>query len=222
MDKLSPVLKETFRLLGVKEPDYELLQKAEEIHTHLKKICMPKTLSAGTELILADNSVCIGGYTTESKNLYGLLKNSSYVYVMASTLGYQADRYISELQLKDMSDAVIADACASAMADILCDEEEGRIVASLDESEFMTMRFSPGYGDVPLDMSEAILNILNAQKRAGITMTASSMLLPVKSVTAVIGISDKKQNRFKSCSCCSIRETCIYRKRGDICGTGNK
>ena len=80
------------------------------------------------------------------------------------------------------------------------------------------MRFSPGYGDLPLEVSDKLLDALNAKKEIGINMTKSFMLVPVKSVTAIIGISDRKESRGRNCSLCSISEVCKYRKGGVFCG----
>jgi 5-methyltetrahydrofolate--homocysteine methyltransferase len=100
--------------------------------------------------------------------------------------------------------------------------EEASEAKKLSENEYLTMRFSPGYGDVPLIASEGILEILNAKKRIGMGLTESSMLIPIKSVTAFIGISDRKEHRGLSCDSCSIADRCLYRKRGDFCGIRNK
>ena len=117
-----------------------------------------------------------------------------------------------------MLDAVILDACASVLIDKVCDEAESGIIETLKENEFLTMRFSPGYGDVPLETSSDLIDILQATKRIGLSLTKSHMLVPTKSVTAIIGISSQKENRQKSCGACNLVKTCAYRKRGEQCG----
>ncbi len=52
-------------------------------------------------------------------------------------------------------------------------------------------RFSPGYGDCPLSAQRSIVNsVLNATRLIGLTVTPTSLLIPTKSVTAVIGLFD--------------------------------
>ena len=46
-------------------------------------------------------------------------------------------------------------------------------------------RRSPGYGDIPLEMSREILEKLDATKRLGVSLTDSLLLVPSKSVTAI-------------------------------------
>ncbi|MEG1642284.1 MAG: vitamin B12 dependent-methionine synthase activation domain-containing protein [Synergistaceae bacterium] len=213
------VLKETLRLLHItSNQDKELLSKIEEAEKKLKQIIKPQTLSKRVEISLSDDVISLSGHKFASKDLSKLLSHCKTCIIMVTTLGYDTDKYITKLQLNDMAEAVITDAIASAMADSLCDCEEARIARTLNKNEYMTMRFSPGYGDVPLAVSEIIIDFLQANKRAGISLTKSMMLLPVKSVTAIIGISDRKEKRQKSCDICSISENCIYKKRGEICG----
>ena len=50
-------------------------------------------------------------------------------------------------------------------------------------------------------------------------MTESLLLNPVKSVTAVIGLSDRPQMaRIRGCAYCQMRERCTLRKGGKHCG----
>ena len=51
-----------------------------------------------------------------------------------------------------------------------------------------TRRYSPGYGDLPLSVQPALLDALDAGRRLGVTLTESLLMVPMKSVTAVVGI----------------------------------
>ena len=53
----------------------------------------------------------------------------------------------------------------------------------------------------------------------GLAVTESLLLNPVKSVTAVIGLSDRPQMaRIRGCAYCQMRERCTLRKGGKHCG----
>ncbi|MGI6442702.1 MAG: hypothetical protein GXZ13_00685 [Synergistaceae bacterium] len=218
------VLKETLRLLSMQKQtaDVTFLNKVEELYEKLIASAAPKSLSARVPVTIKNDTVKFASYTVNSESLAKLLKNCSFCLLIATTLGSNVDTLISRTQIEDMSDAVILDALASSLADLLCDMEEASEAKKLSENEYLTMRFSPGYGDVPLIASEGILEILNAKKRIGMGLTESSMLIPIKSVTAFIGISDRKEHRGLSCDSCSIADRCLYRKRGDFCGIRNK
>ena len=84
---------------------------------------------------------------------------------------------------------------------------------------FFTDRFSPGYGDLPLDLQPALCAALDTPRRLGLYVTPSLLLNPVKSVTAVIGLSERPQPaRVRGCAYCQMREHCPYRKGGTHCG----
>ena len=64
----------------------------------------------------------------------------------------------------------------------------------------MTPRFSPGYGDLPIELQRDFLTLLDASRKIGLTATESSMLVPSKSITALIGIrSDQKEITYHPC-----------------------
>ena len=82
-------------------------------------------------------------------------------------------------------------------------------------------RFSPGYGDLPLSAQPALLKALDANRRLGIAVTSTNMLVPVKSVTAVLGLFEKPADggeaRVDACAICRLRDGCELRKRGVTC-----
>lgn len=147
-----------------------------------------------------------------------LLENSDECIFMAATLGIGIDARLRSLSVTNMSDAVIFDACASSAIENVCDnymraleEEYGK------KGLYLTDRFSPGYGDMPIENQKYITETLNTQKRIGLCLNSSMTLQPVKSVTALIGISHNKEKRRGECESCSIKEGCAFRLRGEVC-----
>ena len=79
------------------------------------------------------------------------------------------------------------------MVDLFCDEVmKNEMAEILAPNEFLTSRFSPGYGDLKLSVVEDVITILNATKRIGLSFTKSFMMTPVKSVTAFTGIARRE------------------------------
>lgn len=115
-----------------------------------------------------------------SKNLLGCRR----VCILAVTLGSETDRLIMKLSKISPAEAFITDAIASAMAESLCDRVEGLILDGIPHRP----RFSPGYGDLPLDIQAPLLSFLNAEKTAGIALSKSLLMSPSKSITAIIGM----------------------------------
>ena len=138
--------------------------------------------------------------------------------LLACTLGARFDLTLNAAQVRDMARAVILDAVGSALVERGCDEAEAELSARFP-GRYLTDRFSPGYGDLPLDLQGDICAVLDASRRLGLTVTESLLLNPVKSVTAVIGVSDRPQMaRVRGCDYCQMRERCPLRKGGKHCG----
>ncbi|MBE7011243.1 MAG: Vitamin B12 dependent methionine synthase activation subunit [Ruminococcaceae bacterium] len=118
-----------------------------------------------------------------SKNLKGCKK----AYIFAVTLGMDIDRLLYRYSLLSPSKHFIFDALASSLAEAGADRAEeiirGGIVCS--------PRFSPGYGDLPLEIQPDILKLLNAGKLLGITINNALLMSPGKSVTAIMGIKNE-------------------------------
>ena len=93
------------------------------------------------------------------------------------------------------------------------------ILAEKYSGKYMTFRFSPGYGDYPIEMQKEYLRILDAPRKIGLTTGDSCLLVPSKSVTAVLGISDNPiERRKRGCAICSMKGKCRFRRNGEHCG----
>lgn len=139
--------------------------------------------------------------------------------VMAATLGIEADNLIRIAQTEGMSRALILDACATALTEALCDRVQEIISRQEAHPEFFTTgRFSPGYGDLPITLQSDLCRLLDAQRKIGLTVTETSILLPRKSVTALLGLSPHPQkDAGGTCATCTLAETCRFRKEGIPC-----
>lgn len=138
--------------------------------------------------------------------------------LLCATVSVKADELIRRRESEDIALGFMTDCLASAAVESVCNAAEDELASRL-EGKYLTWRFSPGYGDLPLEIQPQIINVLNAEKRAGVSCTDSLLLLPRKSVTAIIGISDKPiEKGRRGCAVCSMAKTCQFRKRGTHCG----
>jgi hypothetical protein len=139
--------------------------------------------------------------------------------LLAATLGAENDRLLQRAFLRDMVRGVILDAAANQYIEEICDGVNAEIAAAAARDGYgVTSRFSPGYGDLPLEVQPGLLALLNAERRIGLTVTASNMLLPQKSVTAIIGFRRGPAGETVSrCAECVRRQTCEYRRVGHGC-----
>ncbi len=206
---------EAARYMGVKgEPDnavMELLDRAEKL---VRENVSPKYVFIETSVTLCDDGVKLG---CMDKPLVGNsikkhLEGCDRVILFAATLSAVADKLIRQAVVENMAFSLAVDCICSAAVEQVCDKAEEEIFAD-KPNLYRTWRFSPGYGDLPIDIQGDILNALNAQRRIGLTVTESSLLVPTKSVTAIIGISsDPISKGEKGCAVCSRKDSCIYSK----------
>ena len=105
-------------------------------------------------------------------------------YVFSVTTGIGVDRLLSRLNLLSQSRHFITDALSSAAVESFCDY----VNEMLAKDKKTKPRFSPGYGDLPLEIQPDILKVLSADKTLGITLNESLFMTPVKSITAIMGV----------------------------------
>lgn len=215
-------IEEALRYLGVPAPiPKDLRREAEAVAAGLTAALRPRYLYRVFPLAHeADRIVLTGaGVTLTGLSARKMLSTCDQAALLACTLGSPFDALLRTEQARDMAKAVILDACGSAWVEAGCDEAERELSARLP-GRYLTDRFSPGYGDLPLALQSGLCAALNAPRRLGVTVTESFLLNPVKTVTAVIGLSDEPQRaRIRGCAYCSMRETCALRKGGKSCAS---
>ncbi|KMZ54728.1 vitamin B12 dependent-methionine synthase activation domain-containing protein [Dorea sp. D27] len=157
--------------------------------------------------------VVIGDLCIRSRSLSKNLKGCDMAAVLGATLGIEIDMYMKKLSITNMAKAVIVQSCAAALLEEYVDSCQLEIEQEAKERGlYLRPRFSPGYGDFPIEHQEQILRMLDTAKKIGLTMTGSSMLTPTKSVTAVIGMSRIKEPcHRKGCEMCGMTD-CPYRR----------
>lgn len=199
-------------LLPTDIPD-SFLKKAQAAADKLLSVCSP---SYCYRIFSADSlkELLVG------KDIKHHLQGCSQVILFAATLGSRADTLIRRSQVTDMEQALWLDAVASAAVEELCDRAQEQL--SLQLNCGLTPRFSCGYGDFPLELQSKLIFALDAGKSIGLSCSSSGMLIPIKSVTAVIGLlpqGESDKNRAVSpCSLCFLKGNCQLRRKGAFCG----
>lgn len=132
--------------------------------------------------------------------------------VFAATIGFGIDRLIQRYSAVAPSRAAVLQAVGTAAAEAWCDLLCKRLRKYYSQKGVHPRsRFSPGYGDFLIDHQKDILHRLNAHARAGISLTDSLMMLPSKSVSAVVGLSRTERECDFGCEACKNTE-CIFRR----------
>ena len=167
-------------------PDYKL-EEIDKNLERLKAVAKCKFASIRMPIQRIDEKFLdIGFGKFESKNLLKNLKDSKEVFIFAATLGIGVDRLLAKLSKLSASELFITDALASALAESSMDEAERRTKGRV----LCRPRFSPGFGDLGLEVQPGIIKLLNANRLLGISLGKSYLMTPIKSVTAIMGIID--------------------------------
>lgn len=221
--------REIYRYLGYqgRVPDENVLREVDRCLEELREAVTPRFVyrqypierffgdnierpfldeKPGTELL------SIAGMKIQSRSLCRNLRDCKSAYLMAATLGIGPDRLIARASVAKMSRAVILQAAAAAMIEAWCDEVNQKIIKEAeDQGLYCRPRFSPGYGDFSLEYQKDFAQILRIQKEIGVSLTQSLLMMPSKSVTAVIGLSPvKKECALHGCEACLKAEECSF------------
>ena len=213
--------REVYRYLGYrhKEPDPGVREAVEECIAELSESAEPKRYYRVFPLSFAgEHDLRIGDMEIRSRDLAKNLAGCSEACLMAATLGLGPDRlYARASALGKMSRAVILQAAAAAMIESWCDSVNDEVRAGASARGLYTRpRFSPGYGDFGLAYQEELFRILEIPKRIGVTLTAGLLMMPTKSVTAVIGLSGSDGGYCAGgCASCG-RTDCAFRRQESV------
>ncbi|WP_461206605.1 vitamin B12 dependent-methionine synthase activation domain-containing protein [Clostridium sp. DL1XJH146] len=217
---------EVLRYLGYRnqETDTTIENLIDLCIEEVKEYSIPKSTFKTFDLMKIQDTqnvkITDTNLTFHGRDIYNHLKNSTKCTIMASTLGVQIEKKTRLYEKSNLTKALIFDACATTAIESFCDEIEEEVKKEAEKLNLaITYRYSPGYGDFDLNIQHNILNVLDAHKKIGLTVTDTNILLPRKSVTAVIGFQDKNIGRqHPGCNTCNKKNDCLFRKAGDYCG----
>lgn len=144
--------------------------------------------------------VCdFGALCVKSADLARSLAESDRVVLFGATVGLELDRLIAKYGRISPSRGMMMQAIGAERIEALCD--------CFCHDVGCGVRFSPGYGDLTLDIQRKIFDILDCGRRIGLTLNDSMLMSPSKSVTAFAVEGKSAKNK---CSLCQ-KTNCAYR-----------
>lgn len=208
--------KEILRYLGYRgqEADEQVKALIESCVDQLSAAADPRSAYREFPLkLLPDHMIDGGCFQAKSRNLAKNLKDCTSVVVFAATLGLGVDHLLQKYSRLEMSRAVVMQAGAAAMIEDYCNQICTGLRKEYEERGlYLRPRFSPGYGDFPLNCQPALLEGIQAGKRLGIRLTDSFLMMPSKSVTAVMGVGKTPYRCVvEGCEACGKKD-CPYRR----------
>lgn len=129
----------------------------------------------------------LGFAQVNSADLAKNLDGCDGILLFAATVGVELDRLIMKYCKISPVKALIFQAIGAERIEKLCDQ----FCKDMAKEENIKPRFSPGYGDLPLDLQKEIFAALDCGKNIGLTLNDSMLMSPTKSVTAIVGIISK-------------------------------
>ena len=209
--------REAARYLGYhgSDPDETVSALIRQCIDEVNAAAVPKSVHARFPLEFSEEEGAfhVASLALQSRSLRRNLEGCGEVYLFAATLGVAVDTLIRRNALMDSAKGLVTQAAAAAVIEAYCDEENEKLKQeAAAEGLYLRPRYSPGYGDLSLDCQEDFLSLLKAQKTIGLTVTDSGLMVPMKSVTAIIGISPiPTQCRLQGCEACG-KADCNFRR----------
>jgi len=208
---LTQLQREALRYLRVTgEADAMLQTMLHSCEEQLRAACAPRYIWRLCEISETERGILFSGTSLclPGQDIRAHLRGCDRAVLLAATLSLGADTLLRRLSSMDMAQAVVADALASAMMEETCDRAQEEIQHRLRPA-FMTWRFSPGYGDLPLETQRDFFAALDCPRRIGLNLNESLLMSPSKSVTAIIGIGSMTDNLPSGCAACTKKD-CIF------------
>lgn len=152
------------------------------------------------------------------------VRGAQAVVLAAVTLGFDCQRMLDQLGSVNAVDQLLRSTCASSLVEAGLDAVRDQLNQLLQPAGLhVGPPFAPGYGDLPLDVQPAFLDVLGARKSIGLCVTQGNMLLPEKSVTVCLGVFSQSvvppDERTKAIPChnCTNKDSCELKKKGRTC-----
>jgi len=144
------------------------------------------------------------------KRVFRFLKNSDSIAILISTAGEGISDLIRYYNSKgDFLRAYIIDLIGTIYVEKVADYVQNQIKEQLNTN--ITNRYSPGYCNWPTSDQYNLFELLPTNF-CGVTLNDSGIMIPLKSISAIVGIGKGVRYVNYDCSFCKDKN-CIYRRR---------
>jgi len=201
-----------YRYMGLRrtQPEAELSALTEACLSDFGKAARYRACFLVLPAREAAGGVDFGAFFAPGKSLAKNLAGCSRAILFAATTGMEAELQRKRAAVTSPARALVLDAIGTAAVEVFCDALCDRWREEYAGC-FLRPRFSPGYGDLPLGVQRPLLSCLDSSRKAGITLTDTLLMIPQKSVSAIVGIGRTGCTaRFHDCALCDKPE-CAFR-----------
>ena len=141
------------------------------------------------------------------------LRGAEAYALFICTAGTEYEEYLKRLKEDgDMVRVFIADALGSVIAEKTADSMEKTLQENIEKLGWHhTNRFSPGYCGWHVSQQQLLFPLFNGET-CGVSLTESSLMMPIKSVSGIIGLGTQVRHLDYTCGLCDFKD-CFRRRK---------
>lgn len=159
-----------------------------------------------SRVVLGGNGVLTGPLVAQH------LARASQVAVVVCTIGPDLEKQAARVMASDLPYGLALDAVGSAAVEALAAAACHLLEAQAERNGFQaTPLLSPGMVGWPVDEGQREIARLVDAKEIGVTFLPTGMMVPLKSLSFVMGFGTEVLKGGRPCDYCSVRERCRYR-----------
>ncbi len=188
-----------------------------EVPLRINIQCGFRILPAGSVRVERNTVVCDGTVFSAGSIIASQLKQSASFAVFLSSIGPLMEQWSSQFMSEgDMMRGYIVDAIASDVVGRTSEWLERQIAGHVKPRGWkVTNAYSPGYCDWSVSDQHALFSFF-PENFCGVTLTPSALMIPIKSLSGIMGLGpDVKRGAFQ-CSICDLKDCFRRREESDF------
>ncbi len=205
-EDLGISLSELYEQMGYEQavPDEATVKETDIIIAEAKSFLRPR-FSFFVQRELPDFAI--------GKIIERQLKGAEAYAFFICTAGVEYEAFQERLKKEgDMVRVFIADALGSVIAEKAADQMELSLQENIDKLGWHhTNRFSPGYCGWHVSQQQLLFPLFKGET-CGVKLTESSLMVPIKSVSGIIGLGPNVRHLDYTCGLCDFKQ-CYKRKK---------
>jgi hypothetical protein len=206
-------------MLGVPEGegDEHLMTLIRDLMDQCLKICSPRascSVYPDPLFNIDSGSMTIGGLSFAlNKMVTKAMLNSSEIAFFIGTCGETVEQYSRQLMKEGQSlEGYIVDIVGSEIAEGVAGYVHKKLESESAVTGFKTTnRYSPGYCQWSVSDQQKLFSLMG-DSHCDVRLSASSLMVPLKSVTGIIGLGKDVENKGYACFRCDA-DHCLYREK---------
>ncbi|MDR2562718.1 MAG: 5-methyltetrahydrofolate--homocysteine methyltransferase [Prevotellaceae bacterium] len=215
--EISLDMNEAYKLMGYGEhtPGHEVLNIINEIYNELKHCCRPyfgyglfEGKIIDKEHIQLNNTILNPGRLISSA-----MKNAELFAAFTATAGNEFDNWLKQIENQD---DIVKYFIANTLGSVIAESAVSLVMKNLEQFAFeknmcISNNYSPGYCNWMLVEQKKLLALFPSGMTK-IQLTDSCLMLPIKSISGIVGIGRKVKKRPYGCEICKMKN-CIKNQK---------